>query len=81
MKEVSLSPRGLTSCSWMMSASTALDLRSASLAEARTSFWAARESSSSLWSSFAWPCEGNRTFGSFLDKMCLKQNNHMTKGA
>lgn len=46
-----------TSCSWVMSASIALDLRSDSLAEAMVSFWAARESSSSLWRSFTWPCD------------------------
>lgn len=51
---------GLTSFRCMMSASMALDLRSDSLAEARTSFWAARESSSSLWRSFIWPCEESK---------------------
>ncbi len=72
--EVCTDTTGLTSCSWTMSASMALDLRSDSLAEARTSFWAARESSSSLWRSFIWPCEESRGghVGSQLVFKCIR---------
>ena len=56
-----------------------LDLRSDSLAEVWTSFWAAWESSTSLWSSFTCPCEDSRessqdrflqdAFTSFIQQM------------